>query len=188
MSDPEPLDIAVIVGSLRASSFSRKLALEAARLAPEGVTLRLQAIGDLPHYDGDLEVDGGPERVRALKAAITAADGLLFVTPEYNHSVPGVLKNAIDWASRPAFESCLARKPAALISCSPSPVGGARALSHLEVILVGTLTELVPAPSMAVGSVFAKFDDAGRLIDEATEARLTRLLADFAAWIRARAT
>lgn len=180
------LQLLAFVGSLRAASFSRKLLREASRLAPAGVTIREQSIGDLPHYNGDLEDDAERIGVSALRAAIADADGLLIITPEYNHGIPGVLKNAIDWASRPAFASVLARKPVAALTCSPGPVGGARAFAHLKSVLLGTLSEPLPVPDLTLGGVAKKFDEAGRLIDDASEARLTRLLADFAGWIRTR--
>jgi chromate reductase len=126
--------IAVLVGSLRRESFNRKFADALARLAPAGVELAQLRIDDLPHYDQD--ADGAPaEPVRRLKSEILAAQGVIFVTPEYNRSIPGVLKNAIDLASRPYGQSAWKGKPAAVIGVSIGAVGTALAQQHLRNIL-----------------------------------------------------
>lgn len=126
--------IAVVVGSLRKDSFNRKLAVALAKLAPHEFTFDTVEIGDLPLYSQDDDGNQAPE-VKRLKAAITAADGVLFVTPEYNRSIPGVLKNAIDHASRPYGQSAWAGKPAGVIGVSVGAIGTALAQQHLRNIL-----------------------------------------------------
>ena len=128
------LTIAVLVGSLRKDSFNRKLADALPALAPDGVRFQIQRIDDLPLYNQD-DDDNPPEAATRLKQAITSADGVLFVTPEYNRSVPGVLKNAIDHASRPYGDSAWARKPAGVIGVSIGAAGTAMAQQHLRNVL-----------------------------------------------------
>ena len=129
-----PFNIAVIVGSLRRDSFNAKLAKAIAKLAPDEFTLKYSQIGDLPLYNQDDDANQAPP-VKRLKAEIAAAQGLLFVTPEYNRSVPGVLKNAIDHASRPYGQSAFSGKPAGVIGVSVGAVGTAVAQQHLRNIL-----------------------------------------------------
>ena len=129
-----PLTIAVLVGSLRKDSFNRKLADALSGLLPDDVRFDIQRIDDLPLYNQD-DDDNPPEAARRLKQAITAADGVLFVTPEYNRSVPGVLKNAIDHASRPYGQSAFAGKPAGVLGVSIGAIGTACAQQHLRTIL-----------------------------------------------------
>jgi len=137
---------------------------------------------DLPHYDQDLDGDEKPAPVRAMLDRVSASDGLLFVTPEYNYGLPGALKNLIDWASRPAFKSPLRGRPALVIALSMAPAGGSRAHAQLSAVLGGTLTPVYLAPSFLVSAVHEKFDEAGKLTDEITRTRLTRSLDDFARW------
>ena len=132
MDATKPLTILAIPGSLRARSLNRAALRAAQTLTPPGVTLELVELADIPLYNGDIDNDGGPAPVRAFKQRITAADGLLIATPEYNYSIPGVLKNAIDWASRPAYKSPLAGKPVAMFGAAGGFVGGARALSQSQ--------------------------------------------------------
>ena len=121
-------------------------------------------IGSLPHYNADLDGDAAPESVRALKAAIAAADALLFVTPEYNYGMPGVLKNAIDWASRPGYKSVLRDKPALIISTSGGAIGGARATQQLKLTLLGTISRVLPWPEVFITYAGSKITD-GKLTD-----------------------
>lgn len=127
-------DIAVVVGSLRRDSFNRKLATGLARLAPADFRLKEVQIGDLPLYNQDDDANQAPA-VKRLKSEIAGAKGLLFITPEYNRSVPGVLKNALDNASRPYGQSAWAGKPAGVIGVSPGAIGTALAQQHLRNIL-----------------------------------------------------
>ena len=174
-----------IAGSIRAGSYNRAL-LEAAReLAPRGVELRVwDRLRDLPHYDAELDTDElRPEPVAELKRAIGEADGLLFATPEYNYSVPGVLKNAIDWASRPGYSSELAGKPAAIMGATPSAVGTARGQAHLREVLYALLARVFPDPGVLVNAASSKFVD-GRLADEATRRFAAEFLSGVAVFAR----
>ena len=163
------IDVAVIVGSLRKGSFNRKAALELARLAPEDMALRIVEIGDLPHYDEDKETDSPPAEWTAFREAIVPADALLFVTPEYNRAVPGVLKNAIDVGSRPYGSSVWMGKPAAVMTVSPGALGGFGANHHLRQMLVFQDTPILQQPEAYVGNAGKLFDDAGQLKDRKTE-------------------
>ena len=127
-------------------------------------------IGDLapiPLYNQDFEGDRRPAPVKALRAAIAEADGLVLCAPEFNHSIPGVLKNALDWASRPAFTSVMAYKPVAIMATSRGPLGGARCLEHMRVALDSMLARVTLAREVTIASVADKIRD-GRLVDEAS--------------------
>lgn len=175
-------NILMISGSLRAGSFNTQLLQAAKALAPEGLTLSLFDLADIPLYNADL---GTPDSVLAMRAAITEADGLLFSTPEYNYSIPGVLKNAIDWASRPAYTSGLSHKPAAILSASPGFIGGARAQAQLRHVLYAASAEVFPWPEFVLGGAGDKLAD-GRLTDEASATHLTKLLAGYRDWLARR--
>ncbi|WP_308910443.1 NADPH-dependent FMN reductase [Pseudokordiimonas caeni] len=171
----KPITILAFSGSLRRGSWNR-LALEAmAALAPSHVRFTFADIGSLPHYDPALDGETPPESVARLREAIAAANGLIFATPEYNYSTSGVLKNAIDWASRPAYQSVLKGKPAAILSATPALTGGVRAQQHLKTILSATLTPIVPFPEVAIGLAPEKFRE-GVLVDTKTREFLEGLL------------
>lgn len=174
-----------IIGSLRKDSFSKKLAAAAEALAPEGFRFDQTDTRDVPLYNQDFDGESKPAGVTQLLAQIDASDGLLFVLPEYNYGIPGTLKNAIDWASRPAFRSPLKGKPSLIVACSMAPTGGARVYNQLATVLGGTLTPVYLMPSFLVPAVHEKFDASGALIDETTEARLKRTLQDFGTWAAA---
>lgn len=180
-----PLRVLGIAGSLRHGSHNRKL-LEAARdLAPDGVEIRIFDLADIPLYNGDRDKDQQrPEAVEEFKRAITNADALLIATPEYNHSIPGVLQNAIDWASRPAMKSPLAGKPVGIMGASPGALGAVRAQQQLKLVLLATLAAVMPHPGVTVGQVAEKFDTAGTLVHEPTRQFLTAFLQDLAQWSR----
>jgi chromate reductase len=173
-------NVAVVVGSLRKDSVSRKLAKAFAALTPN-LKFDIVEIGDLPHFDQDLEADPPAQWVR-FREQIAAADAVLFVTPEYNRSVPGVLKNAIDVGSRPYGSSVWNGKPGAVISMSPGAIGGFGANHHLRQSLVFLNVPLLSQEAY-VGNAFALFDDAGELINEGTADFLKSYGAQFAAWI-----
>lgn len=173
-----------ISGSIRKDSFNTKLLQAAAACLPADVSLHIMTLQDIPLYNKDIDAKIKPEPVQLLIDAIARCDGLLIGSPEYNYSVSGVLKNAIDWASRPAYNSVLAGKPAAIISGSGSLVGGARAQLHLRDIFSSTLTPVVPSPPFLVPVVQDKFDQDGTLIDENTIRGLTRYLDDFVQWVQ----
>jgi chromate reductase len=180
-----PLVVCGIAGSLRGGSLNRALLRAARELAPSGVEVRIfDRLREIPPYDGDLEAAGDPEPVQALKRAIGDADALLIATPEYNHGVPGVLKNAIDWASRPPRGSVLAGKPAAVLGASPGITGTARAQSQLRQAFVFTDTPVLPQPEILVYRAHEKFDADGRLTDERTREFVARLLVALADWTR----
>ncbi len=145
------MDILVLVGSLRRDSWTGQVAEAIAELLPEGAEARVyDGLGSLPHYDQDLDGDRAPESVAAFREAVAAADALVVATPEYNGSVTGVLKNAIDWASRPRGSAALAGKPAAVVSVSPSPRGAQWAREDLVKILrVAGATPVEPAVGVA---------------------------------------
>ena len=177
------MKILVLLGSLRKASFSRKIALAAQALAPEGMTFEITDGRELPLYDQDIDTEDKPAGVQALVDQMNAADGLLFVTPEFNYSIPGPLKNAVDWASRPAFRSPLKDKPSLVIAHSPAPTGGSRAYKELVAVLSGTLTPTYVAPSFTISAVHEKFDAEGELIEEITKGRLVKTLQGFEAWV-----
>jgi chromate reductase len=158
------------LGSLRRGSLNRRLLDAAGELAPVEALIERFDLASLPPYNGDLdgEIGGGllPRPVEGLKRAIQETDGLLIVSPEYNWSIPGVLKNAIDWASRPAGRSVLVGKPTALMGASSGPAGTWRAQLHLREVLLSTGTPVLMR-SVQVGRAAERFDGAGRLVDEA---------------------
>ena len=180
-----PLRIVALAGSLRRGSWNRRL-LEAAReLAPAGMRIDIVDLGEIPLYDGDHDTDETrPAAVRRLKQLVAESDGVLISTPEYNHSVPGVLQNAIDWISRPAMKSPLAEKPAAIMGVSPGALGAARAQQQLKLVLMATLAQVLPHPGVSVGLAAEKFDAEGRLVHEPTRQFLAAFLGEFDAWIR----
>jgi chromate reductase, NAD(P)H dehydrogenase (quinone) len=172
--------VAVVVGSLRKGSVSRKLANAFAALNP-GLKFNIVEIGDLPHFDQDLESDPPVQWVR-FREEIAAADAVLFVTPEFNRSVPGALKNAIDVGSRPYGQSVWNGKPGAVISLSPGAIGGFGANHHLRQSLVFLNVPLLSQEAY-IGGAYALFDETGELINEATTEFLRTYGQAFAAWI-----
>ena len=170
-----------ISGSLRHESFNTALLRTAGTLVPEGMALTVQLLHDIPLYNGDVEAAGLPAGVVALREAIRTADGVLIATPEYNNSMPGVLKNAIDWVSR-GKDQPLAGKPLALVSASNGGFGGARA----QLAWMPTLTVLgarwMHRPQFYLSNAQQAFAPDGSLVDERTREKLRGLLASFAAW------
>ena len=179
------MKVLVFVGSLRAAAFSRKLAQAVVGLAPDGAECEFADGRDLPLYDQDLDGEEKPASVQALLDQVTAAEALVFVTPEFNYGIPGPLKNAIDWASRPAYNSPLKGKPSWVIGLSLSPLGGVRAHDQLQTVLSGTLTPTLLGPSFLVPAVHEKFDGDGALTDELTKARIERTWPAFLEWSKA---
>lgn len=170
-----------ISGSLRKGSLNTAALRAAQELAPEGMTIEAAPIGDLPLYDDDLRAAGYPAPVERLRAQIASADAVLFVTPEYNYSIPGVLKNAIDWASRPPDQP-FADKPVAIMGVTGGLLGTARAQYHLRQMLVFLNCHPVNKPEVMIGQAAQKFDADGRLTDEATREHVRKLLAALAEW------
>jgi chromate reductase len=183
MPADRPLRVAGIAGSLRRASFNRGLLRAAIEAAPDGMTILPLEIRELPHYDADLDVDGGPEAVREFKAHIIAADGLLLATPEYNYSMSGVLKNALDWASR-APERAMQNKPVAIMGATPGRWGTVRSQMALRQMLVFPACRVLSAPLLQVAGARDHFDADGNLTDAETREQLAGLLEAFATWIR----
>jgi chromate reductase len=183
MPADRPLRVAGIAGSLRRSSYNRGLLRAAIESAPEGIEIVPLEIRDLPLYDADDDVEGGPEVVRAFKAAILAADGLLIATPEYNYSLPGVLKNALDWASR-APERALQDKPVAIVGATPGRWGTVRSQLALRQMLMFPACRVMPAPMMTIAGAREYFDEEGNLTDDGMRTQLIGVLDSFGAWIR----
>jgi len=176
--------VAGIVGSLREGSLNKGLLRAAAELAPAGMEIEIYTrLGDIPPYNDDVFMKGDPEPVADLKNFIGGADALLISTPEYNYGVPGVLKNAIDWASRPAGKSALNRKPAALMGCSPGLGGTIRAQHSLRQSFVFTETHVMSQPEIKIPSAATVFDASAKLTDENTRQYVKKFLEAFAKWI-----
>ncbi len=172
-----------LAGSLRGASLNRALLHAAAEVAPDGVTIESFDLAVVPLYNGDVEAAGDPEGVTALKAAIRDADGVLFACPEYNHGVPGVMKNAVDWASRPPTGAVLNGKPVGIIGASPGQTGSARGQSQLRQAFEFTNSFCMPQPEILVFRAHEKFDGDGRLVDDPTRKHLSRYVAALAAWV-----
>jgi chromate reductase len=171
-----------IAGSLRNASFNRGLLRAAQELAPGGLEIDLLDIHDLPFYDGDLEAAGVPEPVQRLRDRIAAADAVLFATPEYNRGTSGVLKNAIDWASRPARQSVLDGKPVAVMGATTGISGTANAQRQIREALLFPGAQTLPQ-EVLVSRAGEKFDERGDLTDAETRAEVKVLLEDLAGWI-----
>jgi len=170
-------------GSLRKDSYNRALLWAALELVPKDVRLEAFDLNGIPLFSQDLE-SSPPERVKEFKTAIRAADAVLIATPEYNYSIPGVLKNAIDWASRPHGDNAFDDKPVAMMSASIGMLGGARAQYHLRQSFVFLNMHPVNLPEVFVSFASQKFDDKGRLADEKARELIAELLARLAALAR----
>ena len=177
-----PRRVAVVVGSLRKGSFNRKLAQAIVAGAPAGLALEIVEIRELPLYNMDDDSDPPPAS-KAFKQKIAAAEAVLFVTPEYNRSVPGVLKNAIDVASRPYGQSAWSGKPAAVISLSPGAIGGFGANHHLRQSLVFLNMPTLQQPEAYIGGAADLFDESGAIKKPETKQFVDKFLTAFAAWI-----
>jgi chromate reductase len=178
-----PIRVLGIAGSLRRDSYNRRLLAAARGLVPTGMEIEIFDLAGIPLYNGDLDVEGKrPGEVERLTREIAGAYALLFATPEYNHSIPGVLQNAIDWASRPGGKSVLVGKPAGILGASPGAIGTARAQQQLKLVLFSTLALVLPHPGVAVGQVVEKLGPAGELIHEPTREFLRAFLRDLRDW------
>lgn len=177
------MKLVAISGSLRAASFNSYLLVAAQKFLPEGISCTFASIADVPLYNSDIDGENKPVPVVQLKETVVAADGLLIATPEYNYGIPGGLKNALDWLSRPAYKSVLAHKPVAIMSASQSPAGGVRAQGQLKQVLSGVLAEIYRAPEFVLPSAQHLFNDEGVLIDEEVATRLNRFVTDYVNWI-----
>jgi chromate reductase len=172
-----------IAGSLRRQSYNRAALRAATQLLPEGATVETFDLDGLPGFNED-EEQSPPAKVTELKERIREADAILFVTPEYNYSVPGVLKNAIDWASRPYGDSAWSGKPAAIMGASVGSIGTARAQYHLRQMMVFLNMFPVNQPEVMIGNASERFDAEGNLTDETTKDFIRQLLQNLVDWTR----
>ncbi|MFL5209692.1 MAG: NADPH-dependent FMN reductase [Microvirga sp.] len=175
------MNVIGISGSLRKGSFNTAALRAAQGLAPEGMTIEVAQIGDLPLYNDDVRAAGFPPPAERLRAQLAAADAILLVTPEYNYSISGVLKNAIDWASRPPNQPFEA-KPVAIMGASPGLFGSARAQYHLRQMLIFLNAMPLNRPEVMIGQAQNKFDADGNLTDEPTREFVRKLLVALRDW------
>jgi chromate reductase len=171
-----------IAGSLRKNSLNKSLLEAAIELQPDNMNIEMFDISEIPIYNEDIRVLGEPEPVKLFKQKIAESDALLIATPEYNYSIPGVLKNAIDWASRPPTDSPLNGKPLAIMGAG-GRMGTVRAQNHLRQVAVYTNMLAMNKPEVLVANAREKFDKEGKLIDERTRTQLRKLLDAFVDWI-----
>src|ERR1700749_3966968 len=177
-----PHNVAVIVGSLRKDSFTLKIANALVKLAPESLKLNIITLPDISFFNQDLEANPPADWV-ALREKIQKSDGVLFITPEYNRSIPGVLKNAIDVGSRPSGKSPFRGKPIGIISSSPGPLGGVSAAKHLQNMLPGISGPILGQPETYLTSVGDAFNDKGELVKESMQKVLQQYLDAFAVFV-----
>jgi chromate reductase len=174
--------VVVLVGSLRKESFSLRIANALAKLAPDNLKLNVVTLHDISFFNQDLEA-APPADWLALRDKLHKSNGVLFVTPEYNRSIPGVLKNAIDVGSRPYGKSSFLGKPTGIISNSPGPLGGVNAAKHLQNILPGISGPIMGQPEIYLNGVGDAFDDTGELIKESLQAVLKQYIDAFAVFV-----
>src|SRR4051794_11680020 len=179
----KPFRILGIAGSLRRESYNRATLRAAIELAPEGAAIETFELDDIPGFNQD-EEQNPPAKIAELKRLIREVDAILFVTPEYNYSVPGVLKNAIDWASRPYGDNAWDGKPAAIMGASVGAIGTARAQYHLRQMMVFLNMFPINQPEVMIGHAATRFDKDGNLTDEPTRDFIRQLLTNLVAWTR----
>jgi chromate reductase len=173
-----------IAGSLRRGSYNRSLLRSAQSLAPADMRLDLFDLHDVPFYDADVEKEGDPGAVTVLKRRVREADALVIATPEYQHSLPGVLKNALDWASRPPKDPPLKGKPIAMMGATPGRYGTARAQAELRKVLAYNDAVVVNRPEVLVANARETFGEAGELVDETARDLVRELLTTLGWWAR----
>ena len=178
----QPFKIVGIAGSLRRASWNRGLLRAAVEGRPDGIEIVTLDLDLVPPYNQDIEDGGDPSSVIALKDVIGLADALLIATPEYNNGMPGVLKNAIDWASRPAAASVLRDKPVVVMGVSPGAGAAARAQQQVRDAVVYTGGCVLPEPELLVGAAIGKFDDAGNVIDPELRAQVVEMVTALRDW------
>ncbi|MBA2291117.1 MAG: NAD(P)H-dependent oxidoreductase [Gemmatimonadales bacterium] len=180
-----PLNLVTISGSLRRGSFNTALLDNIPDLAPSGLIFRRLEIRHLPVYDGDLEVDDmPPDAVRELQRQIRASDGIVIATPEYNHGMPGGLKNAIDWLSRGPAPHGLQGVPSAMLGASDGTIGTTRSQSHLRQTLAALNSPAMPQPQVLVARAQDKIDVDGKVTDESTRKFIRGWLVEVERWMR----
>lgn len=170
-------------GSLRKGSYNKALLKTAQKLSPADMEIQIFDLTQLPLFNADVEAEGDPDSVKKFKNGISAADGILIATPEYNHGVPGVAKNAIDWASRPPRNAPLNKKPVGILGASPGLTGTARAQSQLRQAFEFTNSYCMPQPEILVFRAHEKFDEEGNLTDDRTSEFLGKYLIALYEWI-----
>jgi chromate reductase len=176
------LDIVGLCGSLRSGSINRMALKLLGQSMPDGMSLDIAEIRDVPFFDGDVLAHGFPAPVAALRERIRKADGVVIATPEYNFSIPGVLKNALDWISR-GDDQPFAYKPVAIVSASPGPLGGARVQYDLRRVMLFVNAQVLAKPEVFIGGAGGKFDSDGRCTDETTRKFATDQMLSFQGWI-----
>src|SRR5712671_805231 len=185
MTMEKPMNVCVLVGSLRKASINGMLANALMSLAPSSMKLETAEIGQLPFFNQDLETDSSPAQWTAFRQRVKAADAVLFVTPEYNRSVPAALKNALDVGSRPYGKSVWNGKPGAIVSASPGGIGGFGANHHLRQSLVFLNVPAMAQPEAYIGGADKLFDATGKLANDGTRKFLQGFMQAYAAWITA---
>jgi len=178
-----PITILGFAGSLRRNSYNKSLLRAAEELVPEDAVIEIFDLEGIPPFNQDSETKM-PEKVKEFKARIKAADAILIATPEYNYSIPGVLKNAIDWASRPYGDNSFHDKPVAVMSASIGMLGGARAQYHLRQTFVFLNMHPINAPEVTVNFADEKIDEDGRVTDGETREKIRQLLESLVAWTK----
>ena len=176
------INVSILVGSLRQKSLAKNLSRALVKVAPQGLAFSNVELGDLQHYNEDLEADP-PAAYKRFRAAIRACDALLFVTPEFNRGMPGMMKNAIDVGSRPWTEMVWPGKPAAIISVSSEPPGGFGANHQLRQCISSVGVCAMPHPEAYIGRANPLFDAEGELTDPATKELVTRFMGSFKSWV-----
>jgi chromate reductase len=176
------LDIVGLCGSLRAGSLNRMVLKLAAEAAPEGMRLEAVEIRDIPLFDGDVMAKGFPDSVAQLRERIRRADGVVIATPEYNFSIPGVLKNVLDWVSR-GEDQPFAFKPVAIVTASPGPLGGARVQYDLRKVMLFMNAQVLAKPEVFIGGAAGKFGPEGICTDETTRKFVSDQMAALQRWI-----
>jgi len=179
----KPIIILGFAGSLRKDSYNKALLRVAIELVPKSAKLEIIDLEGIPPFNQDLE-NRMPEKVKEFKAKIKVADAILIATPEHNYSIPGVLKNAIDWASRPPGDNSFEGKPVAIMSASPGTLGGARAQYHLRQVLVSLNMHAINRPEVIVASADKKIDEKGKLADEKLRKKIRQLLENLVDWTK----
>ncbi len=181
---PEKIKIAGISGSLRKGSYNTSALAAVRNLAPEHWDFDIVTLDGLPLFNEDVEAEGWPPAVKQLRERLEPSQAFIFATPEYNYSIPGVLKNAIDWLSRPERKGPIFNKPAAIIGASPSMIGTARAQAHLRQVAFYNGMPLLPTSEILIANANDKFDDAGILQDDETKKFLKDFIEKFDGWVK----
>ncbi len=177
------MNILAFAGSLRNGSLNKSLLRAAEELAPENLTITIFDLDEIPLFNSDLEAEGDPKRVTEFKEAIRQADGILIASPEYNHGMTGITKNAIDWASRPPKDPVMRYKPVGIMGASPGITGTARSQEQVRQALKALGAYCMPSPELLLFRAREKFDENGVLTDESTRNFLSKYLNAFSEWV-----